>query len=125
MSPPEMAGWNLALRFALEVGALVSLGHAAWQSSGDAARWVAVVAVPVAAAAIWGVFNVVGDPSRSGEAPVEVPGWVRLVIEVAVLGGGAVALAVAGRSLLAVGFVLLVGLHYAVSRRRIEWLLAT
>ena len=28
MEPPEMAGWNLALRFALEIVALVALGLA-------------------------------------------------------------------------------------------------
>ncbi len=120
-NPPEMAGWNLALRFGLEVGALISLGAAAWLTDG-AMRWVAVIAVPVVAAVVWGTFNVLDDPSRSGAAPVEVPGWVRLAIEITILGGGALALAIAGSRTLAAGFALLIAVHYATSWSRIQWL---
>jgi len=116
-----MAGWNLALRFGLEVGALISLGAAAWLTDG-AMRWVAVIAVPVVAAVVWGTFNVLDDPSRSGAAPVEVPGWVRLAIEITILGGGALALAIAGSRTLAAGFALLIAVHYATSWSRIQWL---
>jgi hypothetical protein len=118
-----MAAWNLALRFGLEVGAVVALGVAAWTTSSSPVRWVAVVAIPAIAVTSWGVFNVVGDPSRSGRAPVEVPGWLRLTIELAVLGGGAVALALAGQRYLALGLAALIVAHYAVSASRIRWLL--
>jgi hypothetical protein len=37
------------------------------------------------------VFNAVDDPSRSGAAPAEVGGWIRLAIEALILGGGAAA----------------------------------
>ncbi|WP_280456932.1 DUF2568 domain-containing protein, partial [Nocardia carnea] len=40
------------------------------------ARWLLVVLLPVVAAAAWGVFAVPDDPSRSGAAPVAVPGPV-------------------------------------------------
>jgi hypothetical protein len=122
-SPPDMAGWNLTLRFGLEVAALVGLGFAAWRLSPDTLRWVVVIVVPVAAAIVWGVFNVLDDPSRSGAAPIEVPGWTRLAIELSILGGGAVALAVAWRPDAAIAFAILTALHYATSWSRIEWLL--
>ncbi len=125
MTPPTMAGWNLALRFGLEIGALVGLGAAAWSMSTGATRWVAVIAVPVVAATLWGVFNVLNDPSRSGEAPVEVAGWVRLAIELAILGGGALALGIAAGRIYGVGFALLVVIHYAASWSRVQWLVGT
>ena len=87
---------NLALRLGLEMAALLGLGVAAWSQTDGAARWVAVIALPLAAAALWGTFNVLDDPSRSGEAPVEVRGWVRLTVELIVLLGGWVGYGVAG-----------------------------
>jgi hypothetical protein len=118
-----MAGWNLGLRFGLELGALAGLGAAAWRLTSGRARPVAVVAAPVAAAAVWGVFNVLDDPSRSGTAPIEVPGSARLAIEFFILCAGAAAVAVAGRPTVAAGFAALIAAHYATSRSRIRWLL--
>lgn len=123
LTPPEMAGWNLALRFGLELAAFTGLPIAAWKLSSGNVRWIAVVAVPVITAAIWGVFNVVDDPSRSGEAPVEVSGWIRLTIELAILGGGAAAFAVAQRPTIAISVAVLIVIQYATSWSRIEWLL--
>ena len=124
MNPPEMAGWNLALRFALEIGALIGLGIAAWQSTSGPARWIAAIAVPLAAAALWGTFNVLDDPSRSGEAPVEVAGWLRLVIELTILGGGAVAIGIVAGRVAGIGFAVLILVHYAASWSRIQWLMS-
>lgn len=123
MNAPRMAGWNLALRFGLELAALVGLAMGAWAVPSGGVRWFAVVLVPLTAAAIWGVFNVVGDPSRSGEAPVEVPGWVRLGIEMVILGGGAEGFYLSERPTIAIGFGVLVAVHYALSLSRIQWLL--
>jgi hypothetical protein len=122
-SPPEMAGWNLALRFGLELAALAGFGFAAWKLTSSPLRWIAVIAVPIAAATVWGVFNVLNDPSRSGAAPVEVNGWTRLAIELLILGGGAAAVALAGRRDLGIAFALLIALHYATSWSRLEWLI--
>jgi hypothetical protein len=122
MTPPTIAGWNLALRFGLELGALAGLGLAAWTLTPSSVRWAAVTLVPTTATVIWGVFNVVGDPSRSGAAPVEVSGWIRLAIEALILGGGAAAMAFAGRRDIGIIFALLVAFHYAASTSRIEWL---
>lgn len=123
MNPPQMAGWNLALRFGLGLGALVDLGAAAWTLSTGAIQWAAVIAVPVAAAMVWGVFNVLNDPSRSGEAPVEVAGWIRIAIQLMILSGGAIAVRVAGGRVFGVGFALLVVVHYAASWSRVKWLI--
>ncbi|MFQ6227417.1 DUF2568 domain-containing protein [Nocardia sp. NPDC002869] len=51
-----------------------------------------MVLLPVIAATAWGVIAVPDDPSRSGAAPVAVPGAIRLLVEFAVLFGGAAAL---------------------------------
>ena len=53
MNPPDMAGWNLALRFGLEVAALAGLATAAWRLTNGIWRWPAVVAVPLIAAIAW------------------------------------------------------------------------
>ena len=123
MNPPARAGWNLALRLGLEIAALVGLAAAAWSLISGPLRWLVVVAVPVAAAACWGVFNVLDDPSRSGEAPVEVPGWLRLALEILILGGGAAGFAVAGRPGVGLVFAVLIVIQYATSWSRVEWLL--
>lgn len=120
-----MAGWNLALRFGLELGALAGLGAAAWHLTSGSIRWIAVIVVPVLAAVIWGVFNVLDDPSRSGAAPVEVAGWVRLSIELLILGGGAAGFYIAGQRNIAIAFAILVIFHYATTWSRIQWLLDT
>jgi hypothetical protein len=120
-----MAGWNLALRFGLELAALAGVAAAAWELTSGAVRWIAVIAAPLVVAVVWGVFNVLGDPSRSGNAPVEVSGWTRLRIELLVLGGGSLALAVAGWPEAAIGLAALIGLHYATSWSRVQWLVDT
>ena len=122
MSAPTMASWNLALRFVLELAALAGLAAAAWNLTPGPARWVTVVVVPVVAASAWGVFNVVGDPSRSGSAPVEVSGWSRLALELVVLGAGAVGLGVATRPALGVVVAVVAGIHYVASWQRLTWL---
>jgi hypothetical protein len=124
MNLPEMRPWNLALRLGLEIGALTGLGVAAWNQTDGAARWIAVIAAPLIAATLWGTFNVLDDPSRSGEAPVEVPGRVRLAVELFVLAGGWVAYGIAGYPVIGAAFAALTVLHYAVGRARVHWLLS-
>lgn len=118
-----MAAWNLALRFLLEVAALVGLGVLAWRLGPDGWRWLLVVVVPGLAAVGWALFNVAGDPSRSGRAPVPVDGTIRLALEIAILAAGALGLwqwNPAG----GVVDAALVLFHYAVSWERIRWLVA-
>lgn len=122
--PPVMAPWNLALRFGLELAALGGLALGAWQIASGPTRVFAIVAAPVVAAVFWGVFNVRDDPSRSGDAPVEVSGLIRLAVELTVLGGGMAGYAVAGYGGFAAVIALLIVAHYVASRRRIGWLVA-
>ena len=117
-----MAGWNLALRFALELAALAGLAAGAWKLGSGSSRWIAAVAVPVTAAVVWGVFNVLDDPSRSGAAPVEVNGVIRLTLELVILGGGAAAVGFAARLELGLVFAIAIVGHYLASLNRIEWL---
>ena len=116
--------WNLALRFLLEVAVLVAVGVVAWTRLDGAARWVGVVGGPVALMAVWGTFNVPGDPTRGGGAPVGVSGRTRLVVEIAYFSIGAVAIAVSAGSLwAAVAFAVMVVFHYVLSLDRVGWLL--
>lgn len=111
---------NLALRFILELAAWGAMAYWGWAANDGNMRYVLSIGLPVVAMVIWGVFRVAGDP---GEAPVDVPGWVRLTIELATF-----ALAVgmlAGAAQPAWGLVLggVVLIHYALSYDRINWLI--
>ena len=82
-----------------------------------------MVAVLALLMTLWGVFAVPDDPSRSGSAPVPVSGFVRLVLELAILLGGAYPFYLAGYSLAGISMAIFVALHYALSVDRIWWLL--
>jgi hypothetical protein len=117
------AWWNLTLRFLLELAALLGLGMAGWSLSEGWWRWILALALPLVAAALWGTFAVPDDPSRSGRAPVPVPGAVRLALELAILFGGAAAFYLAGHAAAGLVMALLIALSYAFSLDRLDWLL--
>lgn len=114
---------NLALRFFLELAARVAMGVWAWRQGEGATSYVFAALVPLAAAALWGIFAVPGDPSRSGSAPVAVPGAVRLGIEAAFFAFAVWALLQLGSISLAVTMMVALAVHYAVSHGRVAWLL--
>jgi hypothetical protein len=114
---------NLAIRFLLEIAALVAIGYWGWSQHSGLLRVVLAVGGPLIAAILWGVFAVPGDPSRSGKAPVPVPGIARLVLELAIFAFAAWALYDAGHSMLALILAIIVLLHYALSYDRMAWLL--
>ena len=114
---------NLAIRFFLEVAALVAMGFWAWRQGEGTTRYVYAALVPLAAAALWGIFAVPGDPSRSGSAPVAVAGTLRLGIEVAFFAFAVWALYQLGSTTLAIMLAAAVTVHYAVSYERLAWLL--
>lgn len=122
-APPTMAPWNLSLRFGLELGALTALALAGWAMTSGSVRPAVAIVTPLAVATLWAVFNVIDDPSRSGSAPVEVRGWMRLALEVGILGAGAGAFVLAGHRSLAVAFVVMLVVHYVASGPRLRWLL--
>lgn len=102
---------------------LVAVGMWGWHQADGWMRWVIAIGVPMMLSVIWGVFNVPGDPSRSGEAPVVVPGIVRLLIEAAFFIFGSWALMSLGYRAFGGAFIVIVVVHYLVSFNRILWLL--
>lgn len=106
----------LTVIFLLELAGLVAMGYWGWTRHEGLMRFVWTIGLPVAAAAIWGVFRVEGDP---GHAPVAVHGVVRLLLEIAyfALAVWLLVLAAAPAAALILGAVALV--DYALSYDRI------
>jgi len=113
---------NLTVRFALEIFALVALGAWAKVQFPGVLGFVLMILIPLLAATAWGIFNVKGDPSRSGKAPVPVPGIVRLLLELIYFGAATWALFTLSPTYGWIfGSVALA--HYILSYDRILWLL--
>ncbi len=115
-----MPGWNLALRFVLELVSVAGIGAGVASKAG----WLFGSIAMVAAFALWGTFATPGDPSRSGKAPVPVDGHIRLVVEEVVFGGGIVGWVAAGRPLVAILAAVGLLVHHAFSLERLRWLVA-
>jgi len=113
---------NLIIRFLLEVAALVAIGFWGWKQDVVAARILLAVGLPLLAAVLWGTFAVPEDPSRSGRAPVPVPGKVRLTLELVFFGIATWMLWDVGNHNLAIVLGLTTAVHYMVSFDRIQWL---
>ncbi len=114
---------NLAVRFLLELGGLAALAHWGWQRYDGAWGVVLAVILVVAAAVIWGTFAVPDDPSRSGKAPVPVPGLLRLLLELAFFAVSSWALLGSSWSAMGIPFAIIVIIHYLISYDRVIWLL--
>lgn len=113
---------NLVLRFILEMTALVGIGMWGWNQTDGWMRFIAAIGLPMIAATIWGVFNVPGDPSRSGNAPVVVPGIVRLLIEAVFFACGALTFFALAYDTFAATFAVIVLVHYVAAINRVLWL---
>ena len=81
------------------------------------------IALVAVAAVAWGSFAVPDDPSRGGQGLVQVPGIVRLALELLVFGAGAYAFSAVGRPKLAIAFAVLVLVHYVWAHERLSWLI--
>lgn len=114
---------NLALRLVLEIAGLVVIAYWGWSQHDGWLRFVLAIGLPLLAAILWGTFAVPEDPSRSGKAPVPVPGTVRLALELAFFAFAAWALYDAGNTTLGLILAAIVVIHYAFSYDRIAWLL--
>lgn len=114
---------NLTVRFLLELTAFFSFGYWGWNSTSGWTRYLLAFVFPIVAAVLWGIFAVPGDPSRSGKAPVPVPGLLRLLLELVIFGSACWALCDTGLPNLSWIVGGLVILHYAVSYDRILWLI--
>lgn len=105
---------NLAVRFLLEIVMLIIIGYWGWHLAGWI-RYIAVWALPVIAAVLWGVFRIQNDPKP---APVEIPGILRLLLEILLFGFAAGALYDLGYITTARILTSIVILHYIVSYDR-------
>jgi len=88
--------------------------------------WASIVLaflIPFSLAVVWGVFNVPNDPSRSGNAPVVVPGLIRLILELVVFGFGVFCLHSVDFTMEAFIYSLFIMGHYLFSYNRILWLI--
>jgi len=114
---------NLAFRFVLEIVALIAIGVGAYSLVSGILAWILAIGLPLVAAVSWGTFNVPGDRSRSGKAPIEVPGVVRLTLELVVFLAAVVlfwSVSPIAATVLGIGVLI----HYLLSTDRIRWLLA-
>jgi hypothetical protein len=114
---------NLAVRFILEMSGLITLGVWGWDKGDGSSKFMLALGTPIIAATIWGVFAVLDDPSRSGNAPIIVPGVIRLIIELTFFVLVIWALFVMRHSMLGCLFGVLVVIHYLVLYERVSWLL--
>jgi len=114
--------YNLALRFLLEVLALVAVGYWGWSVGGGWLRYVLALVIPLVISILWATFRVASE-SPGGKAPVAVPGWARLLLESAVFAFAIWGLVDAGASLAAVVFAGVVLIHYLLSYDRVVSLL--
>ena len=114
---------NLVLRFLLEIAALVAIGYWGFSQHTGIWRFVLGLGGPLVAAVLWATCAAPSDPSRSGKAPVPVPGVVRLLLELAFFGLAAWALYDAGKPILALVLAGVTTAHYALSYDRVIWLI--
>lgn len=114
---------NLGVRFLLELVGLAAFGRWSWMQGDGWLRYPLVLSIPLLAALLWGTFAVPGDPSRSGKAPVPVPGVVRLLLELAFFALATGALLAVGATTFGWLYGLAVVVHYTLSYDRIHWLL--
>ncbi|MFZ1703079.1 MAG: YrdB family protein [Saprospiraceae bacterium] len=114
---------NLLVRFLLEISALVSIGAWAWRQNDSWYRIVFAVGLPIIFAALWGIFAVPNDPSRSGSTVVITSGVIRILIELGFFGFAIWTLYDMELSKELLVFCIMVSVHYLVSYDRIIWLL--
>jgi len=114
---------NSAVRLLLEIAAIASYGIWGYHQSESGLRILLAILLPLGFAALWGIFAVKDDPSRSGKTVVQTPGILRLVLELGLFGAAAWMMLNLDYSVLALIFGLTVVIHYIFSFDRITWLL--
>jgi hypothetical protein len=122
--PSGLSPIQAALRFVIELGALVCWWVIGWAFADGPWRWFLALLLPTAAAAAWGTFRTPDDHSASGSAPFPVPGITRLLLELAVLLGAAVGVALVGRPFAGLGLGFAVVVHDGATVPRLRGLLA-
>lgn len=122
-SPMSLNPVMLAVRFVLELTAVVSFAVFGWRAFDFPWRYVTVIALPLIAAALWGTFAVDGDASRSGQTAINTAGLVRLALELIILLGAPVVLWPAELRLAAVVLAVVTLTYFVLAFDRIGWLL--
>jgi hypothetical protein len=115
---------NLAFRFILELTALISAGMWGWRQTEGWLQIALALGIPILLAAIWGIFAVPNDPSRSGAAPVKTPGIIRLMIELVFFAFATWFFYDMGFLRISLLFCIMVIVHYSISYDRIMWLIS-
>jgi hypothetical protein len=106
---------NLAVRFLLEIAMLVIFAYWGWHLAGSWERYIAAPCLPILAAMLWGVFRIQNDPKP---APFEVPGIIRLLLELGLFGASVYFLYDLGHTQLSWIMASIVIVHYLVSYDR-------
>ncbi len=115
---------NLTVRFLLEISALISFGIWGFNQTSGWQKYLLAIVIPLLFAALWGIFAVPNDPSRSGSAPVVIPGVFRLILELLFFFFAVYCVNNLGYVKLSVIFGVMTILHYIVSYDRIVWLVS-
>ena len=113
---------NLAIRFIIELIALGAGGYWGYKQGVGWSKYLFAAGIVVLLALIWGTFAVPDDPSRSGSAPIPVPGMLRLAIELSFFAFACWCLYDLGFIKWSLGLGIVVFLHCAISYDRIAWL---
>lgn len=114
---------NLFVRFLLELVALMAFGIWGWKQTDGMASLLLAIGLPLLMAAIWGVFAVPNDPSRSGKAPIVTPGVIRLLLELVFFAFSVWCFKDLGLTRISSIYGIIVVIHYIASYDRIQWLL--
>ena len=114
---------NLAIRFLLELSALLTMGIWGWRQSEGWFRFILALGIPIIAAVIWAIFAVPNDPSRSGKAPIPVLGLIRLILELVFFAIGTWMLYQMDYPLISLIFGSTAVIHYLFSYDRLRWLI--
>ena len=114
---------NLALRFLLEVAAIIAMGLWGFHNSGNMPGILFAILLNLGFALLWGVFAVPNDPSRSGKTVVPTPGIIRLILELSLFATATWMLRDLAYTKVWWIFGSIVLIHYLLSYDRVLWLL--
>jgi hypothetical protein len=107
----------------LEIAALVIFAFRGFNLSESWTRILWALLLPLLFAAIWGIFAVRNDPSRSGKTVIATPGKVRLLIELLLFSAATGMISGLSKPWVAWVFGASVIIHYLTSYDRLTWLL--
>lgn len=111
---------NLGLRFILELVAIFSVLIWGWITFTGLPGIIIAFGIPILLMISWATFRVSGDPK---EAPVEIPGFLRLIFEFFVFGLAVYCIFDINQNEFAILLGIIVIIHYIVSHKRVVWLL--